>query len=99
MTSDINKLLKNLGIEAAGHYDDHFYIIDIPNSDDYARMYSTLEKNAVNTEYPSFGTNSNNSTIKITNYFEFEEDNITYDLFLIADFNKDKYYLKIKERN
>ena len=58
-------------------------------------MYTKLSRNAINTEYPTFGTNTNNTTVKVTNYFELEEDNILYNLFLIADFNRDKYYLKI----
>jgi hypothetical protein len=61
-------------------------------------MYTKLSKKAINTEYPSFGTNTNNNTIKITNYFEIEEDNITYNIFLIADFDNDLYYIKIGER-
>ena len=76
-------------------YENRFYVIDIEDSDDYAKMYTKLEKNAINTEYPTFGTNTNNSTVKITNYFELEEDNDQYRLFLIADFQNDKYYLKI----
>jgi hypothetical protein len=91
----INVILARLGIEETGRYDNHFYIIPIDNSNDYARMYTKLEKNAINTEYPTFGTNSNNATVKITNYFELEEDNKKYLLFLIADFDKDEYYLKI----
>lgn len=58
-------------------------------------MYTKLSKNAINTEFPTFGTNTNDSTVKITNYFEIEEDNITYRLFLIADFDSEKYYLKL----
>lgn len=98
MITDINSILKKLDIKEKGHYDDHFYIIDLQDSDDYARKYSLLEKNAVNTEYPSFGANSNKTTVKITNYFEVEVDSVTYDIFLIADFDADKYYLKITER-
>ena len=64
-------------------------------NDDYAKMYTKLSKNAIDTEFPTFGTNTNNSTVKVTNYFELEEDNNTYNIFLIADFDKDKYYLKI----
>jgi hypothetical protein len=91
----IKKILSRLGINDTGIYDNHFYIIDIENSDDYAKMYTKLSKNAIDTEFPTFGTNTNNSTVKITNYFELEEDNQTYNLFLIADFDRDKYYLKI----
>ena len=91
----IKKLLDRLEIEDTGSYDNHFYVIQIDNSDDYAKMYTKLSKNAIDTEFPTFGTNTNDSTVKITNYFEIEEDNITYNLFLIANFDEDKYYLKI----
>lgn len=91
----VKKVLTRLRIDETGRYDNHFYIIPIKDSNEYAKMYTKLEKNAINTEYPTFGTNSNNSTVKITNYFELEEDNDKYLLFLIADFDKDEYYLKI----
>ena len=91
----VKNILARLEIEETGKYDNRFYIIDIENSDEYAKMYTKLEKNAINTEYPTFGTNTNNSTVKVTNYFELEEDNEKYTLFLIADFDQDKYYLKI----
>lgn len=91
----VKKVLARLGIEDTGKYVNHFYIIEIDNSDDYARMYTKLSKNAINTEFPTFGTNTSESTVKVTNYFEVEEDNNKYILFLIADFNEDKYYLKI----
>ena len=91
----VQAILNRLGIKETGSYDNHFYVIPIENSNEYAKMYTKLEKNAINTEYPTFGTNSSNSTVKITNYFELEENNDKYLLFLIADFDKDIYYLKI----
>ena len=91
----VKKVLARLDIEDTGKYVNHFYIIEIDNSDDYARMYTKLSKNAINTEFPTFGTNTSESTVKVTNYFEVEENNNKYILFLIADFNEDKYYLKI----
>ena len=91
----IKKILDRLGIAETGTYDNQFYIINIDNSDAYAKMYTKLSKSAINTEFPTFGTNTSNSTIKVTNYFELEEDNIKYNIFLIADFDNDKYYLKI----
>jgi hypothetical protein len=69
-----------LEIDKTGVYDNHFYVISIENSDEYAKMYTKLSKNAINTEFPTFGTNTNNSTIKVTNYFELEENNNTYNL-------------------
>lgn len=98
MTS-IKKILQRLDIQETGSYQDHFYVINLKDSNDYARMYTKLDKNAINTEYPEFAKNTNETTTKITNYFEIEENNITYDIFLFADFNRDAYYLKIAERN
>lgn len=97
MTSDIRDVLKKLDLKDTGVYKDHFYIINIDNSDDYAKMYTKLEQNAINTEYPNIGKNSSNNTVRMTHYFEVEVNNITYTLFLIADFDQDKYYLKISE--
>ena len=91
----IDNILARLEIDNTGNYDNHFYIINLDSSDEYARMYTKLSKKAINTEYPTFGTNTSDSTVKITNYFELEEDNDKYVLFLIADFDNDKYYLKI----
>lgn len=91
----VQTILNRLEIEDTGTYENHFYIVKLEDSDDYARTYSKLTKNAINTEFPSFGTNTNDSTVKITNYFEIEEDNNKYLLFLVADFENDSYYLKV----
>lgn len=93
--NDIKNILARLEIDSTGRYENKFYIIPIENSDEYAKMYTKLSKNAINTEFPTFGTNTNNSTVKVANYFELEEDNEKYNLFLIADFDSDTYYLKI----
>lgn len=98
MTNSIKNILDKLGIEDTGRYENHFYIIPIENSNAYARMYTKLDKNAVNTEYPEFISNTNNATEKIVNYFELEENEITYNIFLFADFKNDKYYVKIGEK-
>lgn len=98
MTNNIKNILDRLGIEPTGRYENHFYIIPLDNSDAYARMYTKLDKNAVNTEYPEITSNTNNTTEKIVNYFEIEEDEITYNIFLFADFKNDKYYVKIGEK-
>ena len=95
MNNPLENILSRLELETTGSYDNKFYVISIENSDEYAKMYTKLSKNAINTEFPTFGTNTNNSTVKVTNYFELEEDNEKYNLFLIADFDNDKYYLKI----
>jgi hypothetical protein len=98
MTNNITNILKRLDIEATGRYENHFYVISLEDSNAYARMYTKLDKNAINTEYPEFTSNTNNSTEKIVNYFELEEDEITYNIFLFADFKNEKYYVKIGEK-
>lgn len=97
--NNIKDILNRLDIQKTGTYKDHFYVIQLDDSNDYARTYTKLDKNAINTEFPEFAKNTNESTTKITNYFEIEQNNVLYDLFLFADFNEDKYYLKIAERD
>ena len=65
--------------------ENHFYIVTLENSNDYARMYTKLDKNAINTEYPEFTSNSSNSTVKVVNYFEIEESETVYNLFLFEE--------------
>lgn len=96
--TDIKNVLQRLGLENSGRYENHFYIIPLADSNEYARAYTKLDKNAINTEYPEFISNSNNATEKIVNYFEIDEDEITYNIFLFADFKNEKYYVKIGEK-
>jgi hypothetical protein len=98
MVNNIKDILKQLEIEDTGRYENHFYIIPLANSNEYAKMYTKLDKNAINTEYPEFTSNSSNSTVKVVNYFELEVDEIVYNIFLFADFKNDKYYIKIGEK-
>ncbi len=98
MMTSVKNILSKLEIEDTGRYDNHFYIIKLKDSDDYARMYTKLNKNAINTEFPNFGTNTNKSTVKVTNYFEIDDEDTTYNIFLVADFDKDSYYVKIGEK-
>lgn len=95
MNNQLKNVLDKLEISETGRYENHFYIINLEDSNAYAKMYTKLSKNAINTEFPTFGTNTSESTVKITNYFEIEENNDKYLLFLIADFDNDTYYLKI----
>lgn len=96
--TNVEDALKKLGLKQDGHYDNHFYIIELKDSNEYAKMYTLLNKKAVNTEYPSFGTNTSNNTVKVTNYFEIEANGITYNIFLVADFKKDEYMIRIGEQ-
>jgi hypothetical protein len=98
MISDIKTILNRLQIENTGSYENHFYLIPLTDSNEYAKIYTKLDKNAINTEYPEFTKNSNNTTTKIINYFELEEDSTIYNIFLFADFEEDRYYIKIGEK-
>jgi hypothetical protein len=98
MTTNIKDILKRLEIEDTGRYENHFYIITLENSNEYAKMYTKLDKNAINTEFPEFTSNTSNSTTKIVNYFELEEAEVVYNIFLFADFKNEKYYVKIGEK-
>lgn len=98
MTSDIKGLLKKLEIEDKGRYDNQFYVIDLKDSQDHARMYTKLDKKATNLEFPTMETNTNDTLTKMTHYFETDENNYTYQIFLIADYENDKYMLKIGEK-
>lgn len=96
--TNVEDVLKKLGLKQNGQFVDHFYVIDLNDSDEYAKMYTQLNKKATNTEYPGFGTNKADSVVKITNYFEVEAEGITYNIFLIADFNENQYKIKIGEK-
>lgn len=92
------KVFDKLQLDKTGYYDNSFYVIDLDNSNEYAKMYTLLSKNAINTEYPNFEVNTNKTTVGTTNYFELTIDNTDYDIFLLADFKNDRYYVKIGEK-
>ena len=98
MTSAIDKVLKKLKLEDTGRYDDDFYIITLKDSNDYAKMYTQLDSLAVNTEFPTLDFNTSKTMTKTTNYFEIDVENIVYNIFLVADFAHDSYYIKIGEK-
>lgn len=98
MIAEINEILKKLEIDKKGRDEGSFYVIPLKNSDEYVKMYSRLTDTAINTENPSMGANSNKTTVKITNYFEIDHDERSYNIFLIANFDTDEYYIKIGEK-
>ena len=95
---EINKLLKKLNLSNDGRYENKFYILPIADSNEYAKIYTLLDTNITNTEFPSFELNTNSNLDKMVNYFETTLDNITYNFFLIGDLANDSYYLKIGEK-
>ena len=95
MISDLEDVIEELSLAGEGTYKNHFYVINIANSDDYAKMYTHLSKVAINTEYPAFDDTPNKATDSLVSYFEYYKDDDTYLLFLMADFANDTYKLKI----
>lgn len=98
MTDNFTNVLHELALPDTGRYINHFYVIELADSNEYSKMYTLLDTNAINTEDPSFGKAQNGTTEKITNYFEYETDTQTYNIFLIADFVNDCYFIKIGQR-
>ena len=81
----IRKVLQELGIEERGNYSkDDSYVIDLPDSDTFGKIYSKLDKND-DVEYLE-----DNSLLTVNNasmYYRYDDVQIT----LIADFLNDEY--------
>ena len=50
MNNAIKVLLTRLELEENGRYDNQFYVINLEDSNEYARMYTKLSKKAINTD-------------------------------------------------
>ena len=94
---NITELLDRLGFEKNGRWENGFYVIPIPDSDTFALYETRLSMRANDSENPSQESNTNRSLVKWTDYYTIDVNNITYNLFLIADFENNEYLLKIKE--
>ena len=46
----VKTILERLDIEDTGTYDNHFYVVPIEDSNEYAKVYTKLNRNAINTE-------------------------------------------------
>ena len=86
----IEELLNKLNINLTGNQSKNSYIIDIPNSDEYGRIYSKLDKSDIVEEYEEnqIITEQGSSLM----YEVIDED---YIINLIADFDSDRYQLII----
>lgn len=94
----IQGVLDKLKIEPTGVYEDQLYIIKLHDSNEYAKMYTILDDTTTNMEYPEFDQNSSKSVTDATSYFETTLDDITYKIFLVANFTEDSYMIKIGEK-
>ena len=85
----MNEFLKELGIEYPGEEDgDLTYVVTIPDSDSYSKVFSILDNSAKVHEVPSE---------------EFDTDVIHYDsqhylIDLCADYDKDEYKIKVVQK-
>lgn len=98
-TNQITKLLKELQINAEGKVVDGVYELVLDNSNTYAKMYTLLDNNAVNKEFPATEANTADTPTNFTNYFEKEFEDTTYEIALIADFAAERYVVHISEAN
>ena len=87
----LEKFLSQIGVNQVGHYTKtNTYIIDIEDSNEYGKIYSSLDRSEELEE------DADSSTITVHNsniVFESEK----YQLTLIADFDSDTYKLVCKE--
>lgn len=87
----LEKFLKEVGITQVGHYTkSNSYVIDIENSDEYGKIYSSLDK----CDKLEEDEDSSNVTIHTSNIV-FESDDFQF--ILIADLDQDTYKLVCKE--
>ena len=87
----LEKFLEELGISKVGHYTkSNAYIIDLEDSNEYGKIYSSLDK------CDKLEEDEDSSTLTIhTSNIIFESEN--YQFVLIADFDQDSYKLVCKE--
>ncbi len=87
----LEKFLEKIGISQVGHYTkSNSYVIDIEDSDEYGKIYSSLDKCEELVE------DEDSSTITVhTSNIVFESED--YQFTLIADFDQDTYKLVCKE--
>ena len=83
--------LKEIGIsQKPVKSDSRTYVIDIPDSNEYGRIYSKLDRSDLVDEDPE----SSQITSTVSSIQFIGED---YILTLLADFDSDKYKLTIRE--
>ena len=83
--------LKKLGITQEGEYtDDNNYVIELDDDDEYARIYSLLDKsNELEEDDDASQLTQDNSSIQ---YF-----NDKYTITLLADYDSEQYALICRE--
>lgn len=87
----MEEFLRKLGIDKEGEYtDDNNYFIDIEDDDEYAKIYSTLDRSEeLEEDEDSSQLTDENSSIQYVN------DN--YTVTLLVDYASDQYALVCRE--
>ena len=87
----LEKFLNEIGISQVGHYTkSNSYVIDIEDSEEYGKIYSSLDKCEELVE------DEDSSTITVhTSTIVFESDDFQF--ILMADLDQDTYKLVCKE--
>lgn len=83
----MKEFLLKLGVDYAGYFDNNGnYIVDLPDADAYAVVYSKISKSEDCEEYSSRATDN---LIIIT----YDTINDGYEFSLVMDLENDKYYI------
>lgn len=86
----MKELLNEIGITQSGHYDGDTYIIEFESDSEYNKAFSKLDKSDLVEEKDDASSITLDTSIVV-----YEADNFM--LTLIANFNTNKYELKVNE--
>ena len=90
----MEELLQELGIFNPGHAgSNNSYVVDIYNSDDYSKIFSTLENSDKLSELED-QNQVNKHSINVS-YITEDED---YEISLIGDLDNDEYKLVVRKQ-
>lgn len=87
---EVIKLLDDLGLDPTGDFDEHRYIVQLEDSDEYARYYTKLD------EAPDFQLiDSSSISAEHVNVLTYSDN--TYKFKLSANFDDNYYTLSVEE--
>lgn len=86
---EVIKLLDDLGLDPTGEFDEHRYVVQLEDSDEYARYYTKLDEAA---DFQLVDASS--ISAERVNVLTYSDD--TYKLKLSANFDDDYYTLSVE---
>lgn len=88
--NNIETFLKELGITKDGYYDEDIYVIPLDDSDEFAKMYSILDKSdKVELDDEFIGIDKTNSMLLYISD--------KYEVKLVSNFDSDDYRIEIRD--